>query len=164
MDSTPSISNFGRGPECCLGTSTLEVLVVDDFELFRQLIRRMLQDNSQVRVIREASDGQAAVQQAEKWQPDLIFLDIGLPTLNGLEAATQIRKLSPNSKILFLSQESSIYMVQEAFKLGAWGYVVKSDAGTELLTAVNAILRGERFVPRKFAGNDFTGSSDTTQA
>ena len=90
----------------------------------------------------------------------MILLDIGLPKLNGIEAARRIRKLSPQSKILFVSQESSADVVQEALATGARGYVVKTDAGSELLTAVDAVLRGERFVGRRFAGHGFTGASD----
>jgi len=90
----------------------------------------------------------------------LIVLDIGLPKLNGLEAARQIRKLSPNSKILFLSQESSADVMQAAFCLGASAYVVKADAGSELLTAVCAVLRGDHFVGNRFAGRVSTASSD----
>jgi DNA-binding NarL/FixJ family response regulator len=111
-------------------------------------------------VICEASDGLEAVQKAEELQPDLIVLDLGLPKLNGLEAARQIRKLSPNSKILFLSQESSADVVQEALGLGAFAYVVKSDAGNELLTAVNAVLRSEKFVSSRFADHDSNTTSD----
>ena len=79
-------------------------------------------------------------------KPDLILLDIGLPKLNGLEAARRIRQLSPESKILFLSQESSADVVQEALRLGALGYVVKGHAQSDLLPAVEAVLRGERFI------------------
>jgi DNA-binding NarL/FixJ family response regulator len=74
-----------------------------------------------------------AVQKALELQPDLILLDIGLPRLNGIEVARRIRKVSPGSKILFVSQESSADAVQEALGTGARGYVVKTDAGTELL-------------------------------
>jgi CheY-like chemotaxis protein len=110
-------------------------------------------------VICVASDGLEAVQKAEELQPDLILLDIGLPSLNGIEVARQIRKLSPKSKILFLSQESSAEMVQGALGTGAQGYVVKSDAGSELLEGVNAVLRGERFVSGRFSGHDFVEGS-----
>lgn len=137
-------------------TSTLQVLVVDDCEPFRQRICRILREKLDVRMIREAGDGLAAIEQAEKWQPDLIVLDIGLPKLNGLEAATRIITLSPLSKILFMSQESCVEVVKEALKLGAYGYVVKSDAGADLLTAVNSILGGERFLGSRFADHDFT--------
>ena len=88
-------------------------------------------------LIGELSDGLAAVQKAEELSPDLILLDIGLPTLNGIEAARQIRKLVPSAKIILLSLESSDDVVQEALGLGAKGYVVKALAGSELLPAVD---------------------------
>ena len=113
-----------------------------------------------MRVIGVASDGLEAVQKADELQPDLIVLDIGLPSLNGIEVARQIHKLSPKSKILFVSQESSADVVQGALGTGAQGYVVKSDAGRDLLEGVNAVLRGEQFVSGRFAGDDFTRASD----
>ena len=119
-----------------------------------------LRENHNLHVIGVASDGLEAVQKAEELQPDLILLDMGLPSLNGIEVARQIRKLSPNSKILFVSQESSADVVQEALGTGAQGYVVKSDAGSELLEGVNAVLRGDRFVGNRFAGYDLIGTSD----
>ncbi len=92
------------------------------------------------------SDGLDAIQKAEELLPDLVVLDVGLPTLNGIEAARRIRKLSPKSKLLFLSQESSADIVQQAFSSGAMGYVVKLHAESELLVAVEAVLRGEKFI------------------
>jgi DNA-binding NarL/FixJ family response regulator len=86
-----------------------------------------------------------AVDKAEELQPDLILLDIGLPTLNGIEAARRIRKLAPESKILFVSQESPADIVQEALSLGALGYVVKAHAKCELIPAVKTVLQGRRF-------------------
>jgi DNA-binding NarL/FixJ family response regulator len=83
---------------------------------------------------------------AEQLHPDLILLDVGLPTLNGIEAARRIRKLSPESKILFLSQESSPDVVQQAFRLGAMGYLAKMHAGIELLPAAEAACQGRRFI------------------
>jgi len=100
-----------------------------------------------------------AVRKAEELQPDLILLDIGLPKLNGIEAARQIEKLCPRSRILFLSEQSSTDVVQEALNTGGYGYVVKSDAGTELLSAVDAVVRGEQFVGRRFAEHVFLRSS-----
>jgi len=97
-------------------------------------------------VVGEASDGLEAVQKAVELQPDLILLDIGLPSLNGIGAARQIRKLVAESKIIFLTQESSADVAQEALQLGAAGYVVKSKAGSELLIAVEAVLLGKIFV------------------
>jgi len=97
-------------------------------------------------VICEASDGLEAVNKAEELQPDLILLDIGLPSLNGIEAARRIRQLAPQSKLLFVSQESSADVVQEALGSGALGYLLKIDSGGNLLPAVDSVLDGRRFV------------------
>jgi DNA-binding NarL/FixJ family response regulator len=121
-------------------------LVVEDFEPFRRFIASTLQKRPDLQLICEVSDGLEAVQKAQELQPDLILLDIGLPTLNGIEAARRIRNLSPESKIIFLSQESSADAVHEALCLGAHGYVVKVHAGGELLAAVEAVLQGNQFV------------------
>jgi len=125
--------------------SSVRVVVVEDFEPFRQFIRSMLQKRTELQVICEVSDGLEAVQKAEELQPDLIVLNIGLPTLDGIEAARRIRKLSPKSKILFLSQESSADVVQKALSVGE-GHVFKARAGSELLAAVEAVLTGRQFV------------------
>ena len=143
-----------------LETTSVRVLVVDDYEPFRRFICSTLETRPELQVVGEASDGLEAVHKAEELQPDLIVLDIGLPTLNGVETARRIRKLSPESKILFVSQESSANLVQEALRLGAVGYVVKSHAGSELLAAVEAVCRGRVFVSSGTSGHDFTGTSD----
>lgn len=132
----------------------IRVLVVEDHEQFRCFVRATLSTRPELQVISEASDGLEAIQKAAELQPDLIVLDIGLPSLNGIEAARRIRKLSPNSKILFLSQESSTEVVQEALSIGALGFVVKADAGSELLAAVEAVLRNQQFVSRTFKAVD----------
>jgi DNA-binding NarL/FixJ family response regulator len=138
--------------------SPLRVLVVDDYEPFRRFVCSMLGGRPELQIAGEVSDGLEAVQKAEALRPDLILLDIGMPTLNGFKAARRIRKLSPESKILFVSQESSADVVQEAFRLGALGYVAKTDAGSELLTAVNAVLRGETFASSGLAERKLTGA------
>jgi DNA-binding NarL/FixJ family response regulator len=129
------------------------ILVVDDFEPFRQFIRFTLKRRAEFQIIGEASDGLEAVRKAEELQPDLILLDIGLPKLNGIETARQIRKLIPESKILFLSQASDADVVQTALGPGISGYVVKINAGRELLTAVEAVLQGEQFVSSRLAAH-----------
>ncbi len=96
----------------------------------------------------------AAVQKAEELQPDLIVLDIGLPGLNGIEAARRIHVFSAESKILFLSLESSVDVVQEALRSGALGYVVKAHAESELLAAVDAVCQGRKFVSSTLIGHD----------
>jgi DNA-binding NarL/FixJ family response regulator len=128
-----------------LGESRIGILVVDDFEPWRRFIYSALLKQSQWRVIAEASDGLAAVQKAEDLQPDLILLDIGLPVLNGIEAARRIRKLSPKSQILFVSEHRSIDIAKEAIRAGGCGYVIKSDAGKDLLPAVAAVIQGKPF-------------------
>ena len=128
------------------GMSSVRVLVAEDFAPFRRFLCTMLAKNPEWQVVGEASDGLEAVHKAEELQPDLITLDLGLPTLNGIEAAREIRKLAPGCKILFLSQESSTDLVQEALRSGALGYVLKAQAGIDLRVAVEAVLEGRQFV------------------
>jgi DNA-binding NarL/FixJ family response regulator len=126
--------------------SSIRVLVVEDFEPFRQFIRTTLGKRPDLQLVGEALDGLEAVQKAVELKPDLILLDIGLPLQNGIEAARQIRKLVPESKIIFVSQESSADVMQGALSLGAWAYVVKAKAGSELLTAVETVISGKKFI------------------
>jgi DNA-binding NarL/FixJ family response regulator len=135
---------------------SVRVLVVDDFEALRRLLCSILEKMPELQVICQASDGLEAVQRAEELQPDLIFLDIGLPTYNGIEAARQIRRLSPESKIIFLTQESSTDVVQEGLNLGARGYVLKTRAALDLVAAVEAVLDSRRFVSAGLSGHNFT--------
>jgi DNA-binding NarL/FixJ family response regulator len=133
-------------------SSVVRVLVVEDYLPFREFICKELARWPTFQVICEVSDGQQAVQKAKELQPDLILLDIGLPTLNGIAAARQILKLAPDSKIIFVTQESSPAAVQEALKLGARGYVVKANARIDLPVAVEAVLEGRQFVSRGIIG------------
>jgi DNA-binding NarL/FixJ family response regulator len=129
----------------------VRVLVVEDFEPFRQFIHTTLQQ-TEFQIVGESWDGIEAVQKAEELQPDLILLDIGLPFLNGIEAARQIRKLSPQPKILFVSQESFADVIEEAMNSGAMGYVVKAHAASDLLAAVEAVCEGRTFVSNLNSG------------
>jgi DNA-binding NarL/FixJ family response regulator len=124
----------------------VRILVVDDHEPFRRLVCATLEPRPELRVIGEAADGMQAVQKAEELQPDLILLDIGLPTPNGIEAAHRISRLVPAAKILFVSQENDTDVIAAALSNGAKGYLRKQNAGSELLTAVEAVLQGDRFV------------------
>jgi DNA-binding NarL/FixJ family response regulator len=126
--------------------TSVRVLVVEDFAPYRRFICSTLASLGGLQIISEVSDGLEAVRKAEELRPDLILLDIGLPSLNGMEAARRIRKLSLESKIIFVSQESSADVVQAALDLGAQGYVVKAHAGTDLIAAVEAVLSGKSFV------------------
>jgi DNA-binding NarL/FixJ family response regulator len=129
-----------------LAKALVSVLVVDDSEPFRRFVASTLVQKPELQIIGEISDGLDAVYRAGETQPNLILLDIGLPTLNGIEAALRIRELSPTSKILFFSENRSGDVVEEALRTGAVGYVAKSDATRELLAAVETVLQGMQFV------------------
>ena len=131
----------------------VRVLVVDDFQPWLRFIRSMLQDVQELQIIGEASDGREAVQKAAQLQPELILLDVGLPTLNGIEAARRIREHNPDAKILFVSEQRSQDVVLEATKTGS-GYVVKTDAPRELFPAIKTVLEGGRFVSPCVASNN----------
>ena len=124
----------------------VRVLVVEDFVPFRQFILSTLAAKPDIKVVGEVSNGFAAVNKSLELQPDLILLDIGLPGLDGINAARQIRNLAPDSKVIFLTQESSADIVQEALRVGARGYVLKIKAASELPRALEAVLLGKTFV------------------
>jgi DNA-binding NarL/FixJ family response regulator len=126
--------------------SSVRILVVDDSERWHRFAVSTLRKEPGLQVVGEASDGLEAFQKAVELEPDLILLDIRLPSLNGIEAARRIREIVPEAKIIFWSEESSVDMVQEAMSLGAWGYVFKTMAAIELLTAVETVLSGSKFV------------------
>ena len=135
--------------------------MVDDYEPFRRFLCSTLRKRPGLQIVGEVSDGLEAVHKAGELRPHLIVLDIGLPTLNGIEAARQIRKLAPESKILFVSQESYADVVQEALALGALGYVVKAHAGSELLAAVGAVLGGRQYISSGLSGHYLTTAADS---
>ena len=124
----------------------VRILVVDDFEPWRRSIVSILEEDPELQVIHEASDGLEAVQMCQELQPDLVVLDVGLPKLSGLEVARQIRVLSPDSKILFLSVIPSQDVIREALRIGAVGYIAKADALRNLLPAVRAALADQEFL------------------
>lgn len=135
-----------------MATSSIRILVVDDFEPWRQQVCSMLQTRPELRVVAEAGDGLEAVQKAKELKPDLILLDIGLPNLDGLRAASRIHQVAPDAAIIFLTQNSDKDTVRAALSNGARGYVLKTDAGKELLTAVVRVLNGDDFVSSGIEG------------
>jgi DNA-binding NarL/FixJ family response regulator len=127
------------------------VLLVDDYPPFLNFVSSLLRQQGDVEVIHEVQDGDEAVRQAQSLKPDLILLDVGLPTLNGIEAAQQIRKLVPDSKVVFLSNECSREIVEEALNLGARGYIQKVFAAKDIPVAIAAVVNGGRFLSSTLA-------------
>ncbi len=139
--------------------SSIRILITDDYADWRRQVRLVLQARPEWQVISEAADGLEAVAKAQGVKPDLILLDIGLPRLNGIEAARRIQQLSPRSKIIFLSQNNDLDIVRAALSTGARGYVRKTDVIKELIPAMDAVLRGEQFVSSSIKGYEFTGTA-----
>jgi len=121
----------------------VRILVVDDHEPFRRFLHLKLQQRPELQIVGEASDGLEGVQKAKDLQPDLILLDIGLPRLNGIEAAHRILKFFPNANILFISQVNDAAVIAAATGNGAKGFVRKLNVNRELLPAIEAVLREE---------------------
>lgn len=122
------------------------VLIVDDYEPWRRHVAAALRRHRRWQVVGEASDGLDAVRQAGLLCPDVILLDVGLPIQNGIQAARDILMRHPRQKILFVSEHRSPELVDAALATGASGYVVKSNAGRELLPAMTAVIRDRRFI------------------
>ena len=129
--------------------TSIRILVADDHESWRSLVCSRLKKELHLAKVFEASDGIEAVRKAQELQPDLIVLDIGLPRLNGIDAAHQIRSFAPDARILFLTGKSDPALAEAALLTGATGYLIKSDAGRELMTAVKAVIAGKRFVSER---------------
>ena len=132
-----------------MAKTLIRILVVDDFEPWRNFVCSTLQSEPGLQVIGEVSDGSEAVQKAEELKPDLVLLDIGLPTLNGIEAAKRIHQIVPEARILFLTQNNDLDVLRTAMTNGARGYILKMDAEGELIRAIVAVMRGEKFVSKR---------------
>jgi DNA-binding NarL/FixJ family response regulator len=115
--------------------------VADDFAEWRVQVRCVLQARPDWHIIFETSDGLQAVEKATELRPDVVLLDIGMPSLNGIEAATKIQQASSGSRIVFLTQNADSEVVNAALATGAQGYVLKLNAATELIPAITAALR-----------------------
>ena len=126
--------------------SMVRVLVVDDFPAWRGFVALQVKQKRSWQIVSEASDGVEAIQKACALRPEVVVLDIGLPGLTGLEVAQRILRDLPTTKILFLSENRSCEVVQESLRIGASGYVLKSDSANDFLPAMAAVLRGEIFL------------------
>ena len=116
---------------------------MDDYEFWRYCVVSMLKEHPEFEIVGEGSDGVDAIEMSANLQPDIVLLDLGLPEVNGFEAAREIRKTSPGSKIVFLTQTRNQDLVNEARKVGAQGFVSKMDAADELVPAMRAALANE---------------------
>jgi DNA-binding NarL/FixJ family response regulator len=123
----------------------LRILIADDHEVARKGIRSLLESHAEWEVCGEARDGREAVEYASQLQPDVFLLDIGMPNLNGLDAARQILAIIPDARILILTVHDSEQVVREVLAAGARGFLLKSDAGRDLVAAVEALQRRRTF-------------------
>jgi len=124
----------------------LRILVADDHDVVRAGLRTLLESRKGWLVCAEATNGRDAVEKARECKPDVAVLDIGMPLLNGVEATRQIRKISPATEILILTMHDSEMMIQSVLEAGARGYILKDDAGRNLLAAVDAVHRRKPFL------------------
>jgi DNA-binding NarL/FixJ family response regulator len=122
----------------------LRVLLADDHTIFLEGLRRLLEPA--FKVVGAVEDGRALIIAAEKLQPDLILSDISMPMLNGIDAVHHLRRVSPGAKIIFLSMHEDASLVKNAFDAGASGYVLKRAASSELVTAIQEVLKGANFI------------------
>jgi len=131
--------------------STLRVLIADDHEVARRGIRALLENHPGWEVCGEAGDGREAVNSARRLRPDLVLLDIGMPSLNGLDATRQILAAAPDTRVLILTMHDSDQVVREVLAAGAVGFLLKSDAGRDLVAAVEALQHRRTFFTTKVA-------------
>jgi len=145
---------FSFGSQFVMGgyaMESLRLLVADDHEIVRKGLRSLLEAQPGWLVTAEASDGREAVEKAKELKPDVTVLDIGMPSLNGLEAARQMLKNDARAKILILTMHESDPLIREVLDVGARGYVLKTDASRDLVTAVNAVRSNKTFFTAKVA-------------
>jgi DNA-binding NarL/FixJ family response regulator len=129
-----------------MGEITLRVLVADDYAPWCRLVSSALQKQPQLQLAGEASDGIEALQKAQELKADIILLDVNLPKLNGFKVTQRVLEHLPQSKIILVSADPSFDIAAEALRMGAYGYIVKSDAGKELVRALEAVLEGKKYV------------------
>jgi DNA-binding NarL/FixJ family response regulator len=140
---------------------TVRLLVADDHEIVRKGLKAVLEAQPGWTVLGEASDGREAVEKAKQLKPDVTVLDLGMPSLNGLEASRQILKNDSNAKVLILTMHETDPLIRDVLDAGARGYVLKTDASRDLVTAVNAVRSNKTFFTAKVAQMVLDGYLDT---
>jgi DNA-binding NarL/FixJ family response regulator len=136
---------------------TIKILIADDHEVVRHGVRDLLSTQPGWEICGEAAAGREAIQFIEKSKPDIAILDLSMPGLNGMETARQIRKSWPDIRILIFTMHETEELVREVFRSGANGYVLKSDAGTHLIAAINSVLAGGHYCSSKLNDWIFQG-------
>jgi DNA-binding NarL/FixJ family response regulator len=139
------------------------IVIVDDYEPWRRFERCNVSAQENFQIVGEAADGDEAIQKSQELQPDIILLDISLPTINGIDAARKIAEVAPKSKIIFVTENLSPDIAEKALTTGATGFVIKSDAARELLPAIKAALEGKRFISASLAGHFLAATGFASQ-
>jgi DNA-binding NarL/FixJ family response regulator len=145
--------------DCHISEPAIRILVVDDFELWRRHLIGQLQKRPGFQVVAEASDGPEALRKVEQLEPSVIILDVGLPGMDGIAVTSAILRVTPKSRILVISAHNNGAIARAVFRAGAHGYLLKTDAGRELIPAMEAVLRGDLFVSHTVA-SDFSVGED----
>ena len=141
------------------------ILIADDHDIVRKGLRALVQEEPSWQVVADVQDGRSAVAKTQELKPDIAILDIAMPSLNGLDATKQIVKVNPATKVLILTMHDSEQLIQHVLNAGARGYLMKSDAGHDLVVAIRALLLGQTYFTQKVAQivlDTFTGKKTTT--
>lgn len=129
-------------------TNNIRIVLVDDHKLLRDGLRNIIEQRSNMHIIGEASDGREAIKICSKLLPDVLIIDVAMPSLNGIEAARQIYKINPNIKIIGLSMHSSKQFIQGMFKAGAYGYLLKDGDADELILAITTVTENKKYLSK----------------
>lgn len=132
--------------------SIAKILIVDDFRHWHDFLLEVLESEKDFNIIGFASNGEDAVKKAAELEPDIILMDVSMPRMNGFEASNSIRSVSPNSRIVFVSEHRGPELIQTAFDVGGSGYVLKSDINIDLIPGMRAVLEGRQFVSGSLTG------------
>jgi len=141
------------------------ILIADDHDIVRKGLRALVQEEPSWQVVADVQDGRSAVAKTQELKPDIAILDIAMPSLNGLDATKQIVKVNPGTKVLILTMHDSERLIQHVLNAGARGYLMKTDAGRDLVMAIRALLLGQTYFTQRVAQivlDTFTGKKTTT--
>ncbi len=141
----------------------VKIIIVDDHSIMRDGLKGVLTKNPEYNVSGEANNGQEALSVIEEIRPDIIFMDLSMPDMGGIEATGLITKQFPDSKIIILSMHSEQHQAMDAFRAGASGYVLKGSEPSEVLDAVAKVLEGKRYASPAIAETLFSGFVDIFQ-